>query len=150
MAETIRRSKLAFLKFLAKLISFALALFGVLSSCYEDSMVAYGPPTGLTVYGDVFSSEDSSLVQGIQIQLSNLDMSTVYNTTYSNENRGYDLYMDGYSPPWPDTILVTATDIDGDTNGSFASKDTLILPDIDEEYQEFIIDFSLDSSEEDK
>jgi len=149
VAETIRRSKLAFLKFLAKLISFALALFGVLSSCYENGMVAYGPPTDLEVFGRVYSAEDSSHVNGIQIQLSSPDLSTVYNTTLSNADRGYWLFMNT-SPPWPDSILVTATDIDGEENGSFAQKDTLILPDIDEDYQSFEVDFILDSIEEDK
>jgi len=47
--------------------------------------------------------------------------------------------------PWPDTALVSATDIDGAENGSFISEDTLIIPDSDEEYQTFQIDFLMEN-----
>lgn len=149
MAETIKRSRLAFLKLLAKLISSVLFMAGVLSSCYKSSNVVYGPPSALFVFGNVLSAEDSSSIEGIEIKLSNPDMSTVYNTTLSNNQYGFDIYMDGQSSPWPDSILVTATDIDGEDNGSFTAKDTLLLPDTNAEYQEFDVNFVLEETEED-
>ena len=144
MAEAVRKRKFVFLKLIAKLFASVLSLLGVVSGCSGGDAPTYGPPAGVFFQGRVFSSEDSSSVNGIQVQLTNSDLSLVYGTTESSGTGDYYLYLEDDSPPWPDSILVSATDIDGEANGSFAPKDTLIFPDSDEEYQEFQIDFVLE------
>ncbi|MCK5035731.1 MAG: hypothetical protein KAS73_07565 [Candidatus Sabulitectum sp.] len=146
MAEAVRRSRLVFLNLTAKIFTSVLAFLGVLSGsgCINGDMPTYGPPAGVYFQGQVLAFEDSSSVNGVQVQLSNPDLSSVYGTTQSNPDGKYYLYLEQDSPPWPDTVLVSATDVDGEANGSFAPKDTLIFPDSDEEYQEFQIDFLLD------
>lgn len=47
--------------------------------------------------------------------------------------------------PWPDSLRLIATDIDGELNGSFAEKDTILLPDISEEYVNFHVDLYMHS-----
>ncbi len=147
MAEAARSSRLIFLKLIAKLFTSVLAFFGVLSGsgCTNGFMPAYGPPTGVYFQGQVRASEDSSSVTGIQVQLSNPDLSSVYGTAHSGEYGNYYLPLEQNSPSWPDTVLVSATDIDGEANGSFLPKDTLIIPDSDDEYQEFYVDFLLEN-----
>ena len=146
MAEAVRRSRINFLRLIGKVITSVLAFFGVLSSssCINGDMPTYGPPAGIYFQGQVLASEDSSSVIGIQVRLSNPDLSSVYGSAESTGGGDYYLYLEQNSPPWPDTVLVSATDIDGEENGSFISKDTLIIPHSDEEYQTFQIDFLLD------
>ncbi len=144
MAEVVRKSKFLFLKLIAKLFASVLSLLGVVSGCSGGDAPTYGPPAGVYFQGMIVSSEDSSSVNGIQVQLSKPDLSSVYGTTLSSENGDYYLYLEENSPPWPDSVLVSTTDIDGEANGSFAPQDTLIFPDSDEEYQEFQIDFVLE------
>ena len=144
MAEAVRKSKFLFLRLMAKLFASVLSLLGIVSGCGGLDAPTYGPPAGVYFHGIVVSAEDSSSVTGIQVQLTNPDLTMVYGTTESSGTGNYYLYLEENSPPWPDSILVRATDIDGEANGSFAPKDTLILPDSDEEYQEFQIDFVLE------
>lgn len=145
MAEAVRRSRIVFLKLMGKLFASVLTLFGVLSSCdVREIMVAYGPPEGLLFSGQVVSSSDSSAIPGIQLRLSSPDSSVVYGTSNSLEDGQFNLSVGYQYFPWPKSVLVNVTDTDGELNGSFASKDTLIFPDRDEEYQEFQIDFLLD------
>ena len=145
MAEAARKGKLMFLKLIAKLFASILPMLGVVSGCSGvDPMPTYGPPAGVYFQGLVLASEDSSSVSGIQIRLSNPDSTLAYGSTLSEADGNYYLYLEESSPPWPDTVLVSATDIDGEANGSFMSKDTLIFPDSDEEYQEFQINFYLE------
>ena len=149
MAEAARRSRLIFLKLISRLFTSVLAFFGVLSGsgCINGDMPTYGPPAGVYFQGRIRASEDSSSVTGIQVQLTNPGLSAVYGTAESNEHGDYYLPLEQESPPWPDSILVSATDIDGEANGSFLSKDTLIIPDSDDEYQEFYVDFLLENEE---
>ncbi len=85
MAETVRKSKLTFLKLVAKLFASVLGLIGVLSGC--DTLSAdYGVESvGVSVFGHTVSSFDSSYIEGIQVSLSNTDSTVHYDTAVTGE-----------------------------------------------------------------
>lgn len=144
MAEVVRKGRMHCLRLIGKLFASVLGFAGVLSSACVPVRVDYGPPEpALCVYGRTFSAEDSSSVIGLDIKLTSPD---------SLVNYGSDIAYDGYFSfylesadytPWPDSLRLIATDIDGELNGSFAEKDTILLPDINEEYIEFNIDLHM-------
>ena len=146
MAEAVRKSRLMFLKLMAKLFASVLTLFGVLSSC-ENSREIIAPygVQGVTIYGKTYSSGDSSSIAGIQIKLSNPDSAVEYAETTSDDSGFYALEIHTYEITLPDSILLTATDIDGVENGSFASKDPLLYVEEDEYYD---IDLYLQEDDE--
>ena len=147
MAEAVRRSKVQFLKFVAKLFTSILSLLGVVSGC--DTLAAAYGVEGIFLSGSTFSSEGSIKIPGIQITLSNIDSTEVFDEYITDENGFFNIFAELEQVSDTDSLRLRATDIDGEANGSFAQKDTLILPDIDEDYQSFEVDFILDSNEED-
>ncbi len=124
MAEAVRKSKFVFLRLIAKLLAYALTLFGVLSSCGDRVTAAYGIE-GVSFYGSTLSSQDSSGIAGIQVKLSSADSSATFGETVSDSLGSYALFFDD-EITLPDSIRLTATDIDGPENGSFLEKDTLL------------------------
>ena len=140
MAEAVRKSKLVFLKLIAKLFASVLTLFGVLTSCGKGEIMAPYGIEGVTIHGKTLSSGDSSSIAGIQIKLSNADSSVEFAETTSDFGGVYILYVDTDEITLPDSIRLTATDIDGAENGSFASRDTLVYLD---ESQDYDINFFL-------
>ena len=58
--------------------------------------------------------------------MSNADSTVEFAETTSDSSGSYHLQIDTDEITLPDSIRLTATDIDGAENGSFASKDTLL------------------------
>lgn len=145
MAEAVRKSRLMFLKLMAKLFASVLTLFGVLTSCGKGEIMAPYGVEGVTIHGKTLSSEDSSGIAGIQIKFSNADSTVEFAETISYSSGQYQLFVDTYENTLPDSIRLTATDIDGAENGSFASKDTLLYHDGSECYD---IDLYLQEDDE--
>ncbi len=148
MAETIKRSKLAFLKFVAKLFTSILSLLGVVSGC--DTLAADYGVEGIFLSGSTFSSESSIKIPGIQITLSNIDSTEVFDEYITDENGFFNIFAELEQVSDTDSLRLRATDIDGEANGSFATKDTLLFYDFYEGPQEFNVNFYLDSIEGDK
>ena len=145
MAEAVRKSRLVFLKLMAKLFASVLTLFGVLTSCGRGEIMAPYGVQGVSIHGKTLSSIDSSSIAGIHIELSSADSSVEFDDTFSDDSGFYHLGIDTYEITFPDSVRLTATDIDGAENGSFASKDTLLYVEEDEYYD---IDLYLQEDDE--
>ena len=155
MAEAVRKGRTAFLRLTGKLFAAVLSLLGVLSGCAGGNPQAtpdYGPPpVGLDVWGRIGSARDSSWIPGIEVKLTSTDSLYDYgaDTTYSEG--AYRLKMGVEYYPWPDSVRLVATDIDGALNGSFLSKDTLLsLNGLEDQYDylEFYVDLYLEDAKE--
>lgn len=142
MAEKIRNGRMHCLRLIGKLFASVLGLTGVLSSACLPVSADYGPPEpAISVYGRTFSAEDSSSVVGLEIKLTSPDSLVNYGSVIADDGY-FSLYLESADYyPWPDSLRLIATDIDGELNGSFAEKDTILLPDVNEEYVDFHVDF---------
>ena len=146
MAEAVRNGRTAILRLSGKLFAAVLSILGVLScSGNPQATPDYGPPPiGLDVWGRIGSASDSSWIPGIEVKLTSIDSLYGYgaDTTYSGG--GYRLKMGVEYYPWPDSVRLVATDIDGDQNGSFLSKDTLLsLIGLEDQYDYLQLDVDL-------
>jgi hypothetical protein len=143
MAVIACRLKSTLLKNLSRSFAYILGLFGVISgSC--GFAPDYGVPSVLCISGTVRTGPVS--IPGIQVEATGTDTSVVYTSDITGEYGLYYLYIDF---PWPDSIRVAATDIDGELNGSLLPGDTLLTSIPDEEYPELTeVDFSLLPDEE--
>lgn len=144
MAEVVKKSKLAFLKFIARVFASALSLFGVLTSCGNNVTAPYGVE-GVYIQGRVVSASDSKGIQGIEISVSNLEATEVFADTLTQSYGDFFIRIDTDEVTLPDSIRLTATDIDGEENGSFIARDTLLSGDGSQDYY---IDFSLQEANE--
>jgi len=127
------------------IFSGVLSMLGVLSAgCSNVAEPSYGPPsTSLVLFGTTRSSADSTLVPGIEVSALDADSSTVITSTLTDSQGVYLLYLDSIEFPWPDTLLVTVTDIDGTENGSFLNADTLVFPEVENPYIDMETNFYL-------
>ena len=153
MAEAVRYGRTALLRLSGKLFAAVLSLVGVLSGCGNPhDAPAYGPPSaGLDVCGQICSASDSSGITAIEVKLSTKDSLIDFDRYTTYTSGGYLLQMGTQYYPWPDSVLVIATDIDGDLNGSYLSKDTLISLDDLENPDDYIyidIDLYLEEAKE--
>ena len=140
MAEAVRKGSTALLRLSGKLFAALLSLLGVLS-CYGNPQdaPAYGPPpVGLYVWGRTCSTSDSSWIAGIEVKLTSTDSLYDYGADTTDSNGGYRLIMGAEYYPWPDSVRLVATDIDGRQNGSYLSRDTLISLDSLENPYDFL------------
>ncbi len=140
MAEAIRNGRTALLRLSGKLFAAVLSLVGVLSGCGNPhDAPAYGPPSaGLDVCGQICSASDSSLIAGIEVKLTSTDSLSDFSVNTTDSNGNYNLNMGAEYYPWPDSVRLVAADIDGEQNGSFLSRDTLISLDSLENPYDFI------------
>lgn len=148
MAEAVRKSRLLFLKFLAKLFASTLSLLGVLSGC--DTLAADYGVEGVYIGGTTFTAEGSLEIPGIQITLSSIDSTEVFDEYITDENGFFNIFAELNQLSDTDSLRLRATDIDGEVNGSFATKDTLLFYDSYEGPQEFDINLFLESTEGDR
>ena len=130
MADAVRNGRITLLRLSGKVFAAVLSLVGILScsSGNPEAPPTYGPPSpGLYVWGQISSANDSSRIAGIEVKLTSTDSLYDYeaDTTYSIQY--YGLYMGEEYYPWSDSVRLVATDIDGDLNGSYLSRDTLLF-----------------------
>ena len=146
MAEAVRKGRTAFLRLSGKLLAAMLSILGVLSSCGNPQATPdYGPPSvGLNVEGRTCSASDSSWIAGIEVKLTSTDSLYDYRADTTDFNGGYHLQMGAEYYPWPDSVRLCATDIDGRQNGSYLSWDTLISLDSLENPSDFLDIYPLD------
>jgi|GEM_PF-2086969 len=147
MVESFEAFRKGILRLCGRLLASSLSLLGVLSSSCLIAPVAYGVPPALYIHGRIIS--DSTAVQGVGVEALSSDSSIVFSSEVSGENGSYSLvlyYHEYY--PWPDTILVRATDIDSTLNGLFLPSDTLLTSIPDAENYYLSVSFDLKPSEE--
>ena len=129
MAETARRARRNLLELMGKISGALLAALGVISSGCGYDPVAYGIPPAVSISGDIVSGEDK--IQGIQVRMVSPVSSGVLDSFESDENGHFWLSADmSYFSP-PDSVMVQARDVDGELNGSFLPRDTLLFFDDD-------------------
>ncbi|MCD4670935.1 MAG: hypothetical protein K8S14_10875 [Actinomycetia bacterium] len=152
MAEAVRNGRTALLRLSGKLFAAVLSLLGVLSGCGNpQDAPAYGPPpVGLYVWGRTASARDSSWIAGIEVKLTSTDSLYDYRADTTDFSGGYHLQMGAEYYPWPDSVRLVATDIDGRQNGSYLSRDTLTSLDSLENPNDFlyidVLDFYLEDA----
>ncbi len=149
MAEAAKNGRKALLRLIGKLLASVLSLLGVLSGC--NTMMSPSPDygvLGVLAMGQIHSAVDSNTIAGIQVKLSSPDSIVNYAADTSSSGGDYYLRMGMEYYPWPDSVRLTASDIDGSVNGSFQWKDTLLFLESGQEYQEILIDFYLQSDDE--
>ncbi len=107
-----------------KSIKYFLALVGFLFGFSSTVAAQYGaPPSKYKINGCVVSENNKSSLTNIKIDLK--AKSGNYNIKTKSDNNGkFVFYLD--KKRIGDTLLLSATDIDGDSNGSFIKKDTNI------------------------
>jgi hypothetical protein len=127
------------LRVLSRILGFILSLFGMISSSCGFAP-DYGVPSILSISGSV--SSDNVSIQGIRVRTTGTDSSLVYASELTSEDGLYYMYPD-LDFPWPDTIRVAVTDIDGELNGSFLPEDTLLISIPYEEHVDLNVDFRL-------
>ncbi|MEA2042278.1 MAG: radical SAM-associated putative lipoprotein [Bacteroidota bacterium] len=98
-----------------KIIVVLLGMIGFSVGCIRAE---YGVPTAdFILNGEVKSRTTELPITGIQITMR-------HDTVFTNQNGAYDITI--YDFPTEQTYNVRFEDIDGQTNGSFESKDTSI------------------------
>lgn len=139
MAELIKNTEKSLVKFCAGIFGAILSLFGVITGSCGSMPCDYGvePPPRLTIDGSVKSG--TAAVEGIRVQVSSMDSSQVFDSNLSTSQGYFGLYTEEK----PDSILVTATDIDGPDNGLYLPAQTFRATDPDLEEEAFTIDFNL-------
>jgi hypothetical protein len=151
MSKAVHIAKKRVLMILSGVLGSILSMLGVLSTGCSDSnpvSPSYGPPsTTIVLFGAIRSSADSTFVPGIEISALNADSTTVVSSTLTDAYGNYQLYLDSLEYPWPDTLLVTATDVDGALNGSFLIADSLVFPEVENPYLEIEMDFYLETED---
>lgn len=116
--------KIIFRKYNA-VISFFLAILGISNSCNLSRTLEYGAPTQeygtphalYKVHGTISSKTTGAAVSGIEV--------TMQGDSTLTDNLG-NYALEVYDFPEDKTYIVSAKDVDGTTNGSFADKDTLV------------------------
>jgi len=131
-------------KFLARMSTFTLSFFSVITSSCDRAPMAYGVPPHISVEGRVESSGEGIPIPGIQMNMLKSDSSEVISSDISLSPTGrYFLYADCEIFASPDSVIITATDIDGAENGSYLPSDTMIVVEPDSEYFSYEVDFEL-------
>jgi len=117
--------------FVLKGISFGLcSILGILatfSGCmYGPGPMAYGMPyADYLLLGTVKSSDEKKPVQGLLVALRDtLDMSYIIDSTRTDSQGKYVLEFQGEA--WENTLKIEVRDLDGNQNGLFVDKDTLV------------------------
>lgn len=146
MGEMVRKSNLQFLKFTARFFASILSLLGVLSGCDSGLTAPYGVE-GTSLNGKVVSASDHTVIPGIQMSVTNAEGTEVFDDMLTSEDGVYGFSFLNDEVELPHAFLLTASDIDGDENGSFASKDTLLYTNVPGSVY-YEIDFSLEEEEE--
>lgn len=146
MAEAVRIGRTAILRLSGKLFAAVLSILGVLScSGNPQATPDYGPPSiGLDVWGRTGSASDSTWIDGIEIKLTTADSLSDFRVDTTGSGGYFLLHMGEEFYPWPDSVRLVATDIDGDQNGSFLSRDTLLsLIGLEDQYDYLQLDVDL-------
>ncbi|MCD4701243.1 MAG: radical SAM-associated putative lipoprotein [Candidatus Aegiribacteria sp.] len=140
MAEAVRNGRTAILRLSGKLFAAVLSIMGVLScSGNPKAIPAYGPPSaGLYIWGKTISASGSTGIEGIEVKLTSTDSLYDYGAYTTDSHGSYNLNMGAEYYPWPDSVRLVASDIDGRQNGSFLSRDTLLSLDSLENSYDFI------------
>jgi hypothetical protein len=126
----------SFLRMLAGVSARLLGIAGVMSTgCYQAAEPTYGVPSlSVTLTGTVRSEADSTAIEGISIRaFCPRDSLVVGNPAYTGQNGEYYLHVEDYGFHDTDSIGISASDVDGDLNGSFLDADTVLaLPQVEE------------------
>jgi putative lipoprotein (rSAM/lipoprotein system) len=115
--------KLTILKRYNYLIAFLLSVLGVGGACtmggceYGTPAEEYGVPSAKFTVRGIVSSEDSVKIPNIRVVM-------MTDTGYTDINGAY--AVETISFPDDQDFLIELDDIDGEQNGSFQSKDTLV------------------------
>ena len=129
MAEAARKARRNLLELMGKISGALLAALGVITSGCGNMPADYGVPPAVSISGDIVSGEDK--IQGIQVRMVSPISSDVLDSFESDENGHFWLSADmSYFSP-PDSVMVQARDVDGELNGSFLPRDTLLFFDDD-------------------
>lgn len=105
------------------LIAFLLSVIGIGGACtfggceYGTPANEYGVPSAKFIVNGRVSSEDSVKIPGVRVVMQS-------DTGYTDINGAYS--VEAVSFPDDQDFLVEIDDIDGATNGSYQSKDTLV------------------------
>lgn len=119
--------KSTLLRITGRLVAVALGCLGVLSGCDPPDAPTYGV-SGVFISGRTLSlsAADSARITGIQIRLTSADSTQGYSADTTDSNGFYYMYMGTEYFPWPDSVRLIATDIDGPLHGSFAGRDSVL------------------------
>jgi hypothetical protein len=148
MSEAAGNAKRGMLRLSSWILGSILSMLGVVSSgCNNSAEPTYGPPSvAIRLFGTTMSSADSATVAGIEVSALSTDSTALYSSNLTDSEGNYVLDLMLYYP-WPDTLLVTASDIDGAQNGSFLNADTLIFPPGEMSFVEIETDFYMEPEE---
>ena len=149
MAEAVKRTHLGLLKMISRLSASLLGALGVITASCGEEPVAYGLPPALHIAGDVRS--DGEGIEGLQLRMLSAGSSEVLDSFLSDQYGNYWLDVDLSELSLPDSVIVEATDIDGENNGAYLPSDTLVqvvfqqssAPDI-----YLVVNFELEPDEE--
>ncbi len=138
MPEAVFSARRKLFRYVDRLTGFILGLLGVISVSCGIEPVAYGPPDGCFITGLV--KDNGTAVQGIEINVQSPDSSIIYHSTETSSDGAYwaDLYE------WPDSLLITASDIDGPDNGSYLPEGKYITDIPEEGSLYYTVDFELE------
>lgn len=101
-----------------KVLAYVISLLGIsatFSCCMYGSPVEYGTPVATYKVSGNVSDENDNQLQGIRVVLRN-------DTSFTNENGVYSVQANDF--PGEISFPIAFSDVDGDTNGRFQSKDT--------------------------
>jgi len=145
MAEVIRTAGTGFLKFTGRLFAAFLSTVGVLSSCNPMAAPTYGVEVfGIQVFGETRVSADTTAISGIEVRLLTVDYLVEHDVCISGSSGAYELSTGPDFYPWPDSIRLIASDIDGELNGSFLEKDTVLcINGLEEEQDTLFIEMDI-------
>ncbi len=103
---------------------FFLAILGFVFGFSSNVAAQYGaPPSKFRIKGYVLSEKENTPLKNIKLNINK--KGTTYKKSLTSNNTG-EFTFNIYDYEIGDTLFITALDIDGDTNGSFQQKDTII------------------------